>query len=101
MRSLLLMSALAMMLGLTSCNSFIERIGPVEKDTVVVLYPGKVCQVVENVTVKVKAQGANGFTDQDIGGWIVMPPQHFNALMLRLKQFQEKNKQPEGPNTHL
>lgn len=77
-----------MMLLLTICASC--TIGPVKQTEYVVAHPGQPGQVVENTQVLLMPAGASQPVKQDIGGWMVMPQDHFDALMNKLKKEEEK-----------
>jgi hypothetical protein len=72
-------------LALTSYGCFMT---PRDKETVVLVKDGQPGVVSENVRVKVKFSDAGGtqLREQDIGGWVVMPKEHFDALMTKLKK---------------
>ena len=76
---------LAMMLVLMNSGCFMT---PRDKETVVLVEDGQPGVVCENVKVDVKfgAAGATQINRQDIGGWVVMPKKHFDALVTKLKK---------------
>ncbi len=56
-------------------------IGPKTKTIYTIVYPGKPLEVVESAKVKgIVLDGTGDAVTQDIGGWIVMPKEHFSAL---------------------
>jgi hypothetical protein len=61
---------------------------PRDKETVVLVKDGQPGLVCENAIVDVKFESAGGtqINKQDIGGWVVMPKAHFDALMTKLKK---------------
>lgn len=87
MSRLLLLPVLMTMCALTSCGL---SIGPQVKETAVLVHDGQPGVVVGNVSVRVQFEKAGGeqFVDQKIGGWMVMPKPHFDALMTRLKKLE-------------
>jgi len=92
MRSLLWIPALAALFALTSCEQLISaRVGPEETERVVYVKPGQPGRVVGNVSVEIEltAAKAKKFRKQDIGGWVVMPPEHYDALMARLEELEK------------
>jgi cephalosporin-C deacetylase-like acetyl esterase len=44
------------------------------------VYPGDAAQVLENETVKVRSLKTDLIGEQRIGGWVVMPREHFEIL---------------------
>jgi hypothetical protein len=69
-------------------------IGPVVERKVLVVKAGQPVRVLENVTVKAErlADGER-LGEVDIGGWIAMPPEHFDEL-IRLLTVPEWPEQP-------
>lgn len=61
------------------------RIGPVVETRYVILKPGQPGRVMENVTVPMSSLGHDEIAPQDIGGWVVMPPEHWAAVMRALQ----------------
>lgn len=61
---------------------------PRDKETDVLVHDGQPGVVMKNMKVPVKfvAAGAKQTKDTDIGGWTVMPQDHFDALMTKLKK---------------
>ena len=82
-RSLSLL-VLATMFVSMNCGCFMT---PRDKETVVLVEDGQPGVVCENVKVAVKfsTAGAEQINKQDIGGWVVMPKPHFDALMTKLR----------------
>ena len=70
--------ALMMTLCLPSCG---VNLGPQTKTEWIIAHPGRPGKVLENKKVTVKPEGASQPIQQDIGGWEVMPRDHFDALM--------------------
>ena len=61
-------------------------LGPTVKTEYVIVHPGKPLEVLENATVKGKVlDGTADPVRQDIGGWVVMPQDHWNAVKRRLE----------------
>jgi hypothetical protein len=94
MRSLLYVPGLLMLFCLTSCEGIKVRVGPEETERQVYVKPGQPATVCKNVKVPIEntAAGAKKTATQDIGGWKVMPPEHFDALMNRLKELEQREK---------
>jgi len=60
------------------CNGL--TLGPTTKVEYVIVYPGQPVQVMENETVRVRTLSSNSVGKHDIGGWVAMPREHFEAL---------------------
>ena len=66
---------------LSFCVSSGCTIGPRVKTEFVIVRPGRPLEVIQNVTVKGRRIEDSSVGRQDIGGWIAMPADHFEALM--------------------
>ena len=61
-------------------------IGPKVRTDYVVMHPGRPLQILENVTVKGRILDGDGdAVEQDVGGWVVMPPDHWAAVQRSLE----------------
>lgn len=69
------------MIFLTSAGCDLT-LGPKAKTDIVILKAGKPLRILENVTVKAKPLKTLGIepVEQDIGGWVAMPPEHWEAI---------------------
>ena len=85
MRLPLCVLVLTALIGLMSCGL---SIGPQETERVVKVHDGQPGIVAEEATVLVmwEAAGAKKFHKEKIGGWVVMPKEHFDALMTKLQE---------------
>lgn len=83
MRKRRIACAVLMLSCLTSCE-FSPSIGPKIKTEYIISNPGHPARVVENIKVKVIPEGASEPVEQDIGAWVTMPQEHFDALMRAL-----------------
>lgn len=83
-----------MMLVLPGCVLF----QPVKESDIVFVHEGAPGRVAESIVVKIAVQkDGETFTDtQNIGGWPVMPPTTYDALMRRIKFLLEENKKLRG-----
>lgn len=90
----ILIFALMMTLCLTSCG---VNLGPQTKTEWIIAHPGKPGKVLENKKVTVKPEGASQPIQQDIGGWEVMPRDHFDALMRAVDGAKPKVPKPIPP----
>jgi hypothetical protein len=70
--------------------------GPVVKEHTTFVRMGHPGRVMDNAEVKVLAPGATKPTKQDIGGWYVMPPDHWEAMVERIQALSAKVKELEG-----
>ena len=60
-------------------------IGPKTKTEYIIARPGHPAQVVEQKTIlTILPENASQPVSQDVGGWIVMPREHYEALMKAL-----------------
>lgn len=66
---------------LTSCAAL--NLGPETRTVTVIVRPGHALKVTENATVQ-GVDDAGNVVKQDIGGWMAMPEEHFQALMKAL-----------------
>lgn len=87
MRSLrnlcLLLVAMATFCASSGCDL---TLGPKTKTVYVVVFPGKPLEVVEPATVKGRLlDGSGDAVVQDVGGWILMPPEHWEAVKRALE----------------
>lgn len=83
---------LAVALIATCCASAGCTLGPIVKNNYVLVYPGKPLTVLDSTTVKGRyLDGTGNATEQNIGGWVAMPPEHWEAVQRALaKQEPEK-----------
>ena len=62
-------------------------LGPQTKTEYIVMHPGRPMQVLENATVKGRVlDGSGDAVKQDIGGWIMQPPDHWEAVKRNLEK---------------
>jgi hypothetical protein len=61
-------------------NSGCITLGPKVETRYVLVYPGYPGKVMDNVTVTILPATGESTVKQNIGGWIVMPQEHFDAL---------------------
>lgn len=64
------------------CKSL--TLGPTIETRYVIVYPGMPGQVMDSKTVPLRLLGRDEVVRQDIGGWITMPREHFDALVRAL-----------------
>lgn len=64
-------------------------LGPTVRTEYVVLHAGKPMQVLSQTTVTGRVlDGSGDAVTQDIGGWVVMPTDHWDAVQRALKKGQ-------------
>ena len=78
MKTLTPILLLMMTFCLTSCG---VSLGPQTKTEWIIANPGQPGKVMKNRKVTVLPEGASQPVEQDVGGWQVMPSEHFKALM--------------------
>jgi len=60
-------------------------VGPQTRTEYIILHPGKPMQSLENKTLKGRAlDGTGSAVKQDVGGWVFMPPDHWQAVQRAL-----------------
>lgn len=59
------------------------RIGPTVETRTVIVHPGQPLRILQNVTVTGTRLGDDVQVEQDIGGWVCMPRDHFDELARR------------------
>lgn len=72
------------------CDGPKITLGPTTETEYIVAHPGQPAKVVENRKVKVLPESAKNPVEQDIGGWVVMPQSHFDALMRSIDKKENK-----------
>lgn len=55
-------------------------IGPITKHEFIIVRTGNPIEVLQNVKVRGRRLGDDGLATIDIGGWVAMPREHFEAL---------------------
>jgi len=73
-------------LGSLGCVKPQINIGPTTHTQYVIVNAGKPLEVLENTTVRGRVlDGSGDVVYQDVGGWIMMPPAHWETLKAELK----------------
>ena len=73
------MTILPTLIFLSGCDL---TLGPKVKTEYLFIHAGVPCRVVDDVTVRVRLDKENAATvKQNIGGWVVLHPDHFEKLM--------------------
>lgn len=63
------------------------RIGPEVKETYTILHPGRPMEVLKNAKVTGRLiDGTGQAVTQDVGGWVMMPPEHWAAIRRALEK---------------
>ncbi|MBE7466819.1 MAG: hypothetical protein HS116_25390 [Planctomycetes bacterium] len=84
-RSLLLLAAMTLCWMSWGCGEV--TLGPRTKTEYVILHAGRPMDVLENRKVKGRAKDGSGeAVEQDIGGWVAMPADHWDAVKRALEQ---------------
>jgi len=66
-------------------------IGPKVETRYIILKPGAPGEILKNVRVPIQTLKSGEVIDSvDIGGWIVMPPEHFEALRKAVEEAVEE-----------
>ena len=68
-------------LSLTGCLT----IGPVVEVRHILIHPGQPLRVMENITVRGERMDGGGAAEHDVGGWVMMPPDHWAAVSALIK----------------
>lgn len=64
--------------AISGCDG--PTIGPRVETKTVIVYPGQPLQILSNVKVTGRRLADDDQVVQDIGGWVAMPREHFEAL---------------------
>ena len=76
-------------------------VGPQTKFETVVLRPGTPLRVTKNATVEGKPMNVPGTEKmpahkQDVGGWVMMPPEHFTTMNETIVRLAKENSELRG-----
>lgn len=85
MRNRLILSSLLTLMLIVSSGCGLT-LGPVAEKTAVIVRPGKPLIVTKNVTVEGTQLETNEPVKQDIGGWVIMPKEHWDVIKARLEK---------------
>jgi hypothetical protein len=62
-------------------------LGPKVETQVVILRPGNPVRILENRRMKCQPMtGSEAMISQDVGGWVAMPPEHWDAVRRQLEK---------------
>lgn len=76
---------MAVSLSISGCGGV--TLGPRVEIRYVIVKPGQPIRILENKTVRgERLDGEPGSAPIDIGGWIAMPPEHWDAVKERLEK---------------
>jgi len=64
-------------------------IGPRVKSEFVIVRPGHPCEILENKTVRARRLNDQSIVRQDVGGWVAMPAEHWEAIVRALTRAQQ------------
>ena len=86
LRNSWLLLAVTMLCSATSGCSGVS-LGPQVKTEYVILHPGRPMVVLENVKLKGRVvDGSGDAVEQDVGGWLMMDPSHWEAVKRGLEK---------------
>lgn len=72
------------MTSLASCDL---TLGPKVKTVYTILHPGKPIEILDAARVRGRVlDGTGDAVLQDVGGWVCMPPEHWEAVKRALEQ---------------
>lgn len=77
------------------------QFGPVVKNELLIIKAGVPVEILKNVTVRGRTLGVDSKdgqykeVDQDVGGWVTMPPEHWEMIQADLKRLRLKCGEPE------
>ena len=69
------------LLLMTGCT-----IGPTVEVRHVLIHPGQPLRILENVTVDGERLDGGGAAEHDVGGWVAMPPSHWEVIKAHLEK---------------
>jgi hypothetical protein len=75
---------------ISGCKFSPVQIGPDVKETITVLHPGRPIKILRNYTVDARplADEQAKPAEVDVGGWVAMPPDHWDAVQDRILKLQ-------------
>lgn len=91
-RPLFLLALATSCLLISACT-----IGPRVESRFVILKPGQPGTILENVTVPMSSLNGSEHSEQDIGGWVAMPPEHWNAVVEQMRDLTSRQPLPARP----
>lgn len=72
-----------LLLSMTACT-----IGPTTEVRYVIVHAGQPMRAMANQSIDGERMDGAGITSQDVGGWVMMPPDHWAAIEKIVKQAQ-------------
>ena len=76
-----------MMLPFCALSGCGVTVGPRVETQVVILRPGNPVRILENRKLKCQSMtGSEAMISQDVGGWVAMPPEHWDAVKRQLEK---------------
>ena len=70
-------------LTMTGCGM---TLGPTTEVRYLIVHPGQPIRVLDQTTVRGERMDGGGPADFDVGGWVMMPPDHWNTVEKLLKK---------------
>jgi hypothetical protein len=80
-----LLCVIALALACASC-----AIGPKVETRYVLVYPGQPVRVLSNAKVRAEHLETGEVSSQRIGGWVAMPPEHWEALKAKIDRLENR-----------
>lgn len=90
-RTLVLIAALTALIASQGCSGF--TLGPVVEKKAIIVRAGTAIEIVEQIKVEARILREDGPSDifqQDVGGWITMHPDHWEALKREMTRLRKK-----------
>lgn len=81
-KCLMILACLLASLTMTGCVT----LGPTTEVRYLIVHPGQPIRVLAQTTVRGERLDGGGPADFDVGGWVMMPPDHWNTVEKLLKK---------------
>ena len=82
---------------LVGCNL---TLGPIVENKIIIVEPGVPIEILENKELDCRVltdkDGETNVVKQDVGGWVAMPPAHWDTFKKRFKELQDKTDNIKG-----
>ncbi len=62
-------------------------LGPTVETRTLLIHPGQPLRVMDQTTVRGERLDGGGIASQDVGGWVMMPPDHWNVVAGALRDY--------------
>lgn len=84
--TLTLCAILGLVIALAGCS-----IGPTTEVRYLLVHPGQPIKVLESATLQGEQLDGGGLGKFDVGGWVAMPPDHWEAVRRILTQYTKEH----------